>query len=473
MIVARAYKDRKVGVFGLGGSGLATARALVAGGAHVQAWDDDADKRKLAADSGVEVVDLNGAELGGMAALVLAPGIPLTHPTPHPVVLRAQAAGVPVLGDVELFQHEVRSLSATAKIVAITGTNGKSTTTALIGHMITANGARAEVGGNIGKAAFDLGVPRAETVYVIEVSSYQIDLAPTLRPDVGVLLNITPDHIDRHGTLEHYASVKARLFERQSSGDTAIIGIDDALSSEVFTAVSARQQVELVPVSIKKSLGRGVCALDGVLYDSQSGKTERVGDLKELKTLAGAHNWQNAAAAFAVGRALGFAPERIFASFRTFPGLAHRMEIVAEKAGVLFVNDSKATNAEAAEKALSTYDDIFWIAGGVPKAGGIEQLRASFSRIAHAYLIGEAAPAFLQTLNGEVEACDAGKLEHAVALAVKAAMQAARDGRRPVVLLSPACASFDQFRNFEVRGNAFREMVAAALKVFGSEGEVA
>jgi UDP-N-acetylmuramoylalanine--D-glutamate ligase len=473
LLAARAYKDRKVGVFGLGGSGLATARALMAGGAHVVAWDDGEAQRAAASEAGVELVDLNTVTLDGMAALVLAPGIPLTHPEPHQIVKHAHASGVPVLGDVELFQHEIRSIGGGATMVAITGTNGKSTTTALIGHMVTANGGRAEVGGNIGRAVFDLDPPRPDTVYVIEVSSYQIDLAPTLRPDIGVLLNITPDHIDRHGSLEHYASVKARMFEHQLKADTAIVAIDDDLSSDVFTSISAAGRPTLVPVSTKKSLGRGVCVLGGVLYDSRSGTTERVGDLSELKTLAGEHNWQNAAAAFAVGRTLGFSPDRIFASFRSFPGLAHRMEIVAEKAGVLFVNDSKATNAEAAAKALGAYEDIFWIAGGVAKAGGIADLKPLFPRISSAYLIGEAASEFGKVLDGHVDACDVQKMDAAVAAAVKAAIGAAAEGRRPVVLLSPACASFDQFKNFEARGDAFREMVSAALKVYGSEGEVA
>ncbi|PCJ71943.1 MAG: UDP-N-acetylmuramoyl-L-alanine--D-glutamate ligase [Rhodobiaceae bacterium] len=473
MLAARAYKDRKVAVFGLGASGLATARALVAGGADVLAWDDGELQRTAAAEAGIPICDLNSTSLEGMAALVLAPGVPLTHPEPHEIVKRAQSAGVPILGDVELFQNEIRSLNPDACIVAITGTNGKSTTTALIGHMINANGHRAEVGGNIGKPVFDLGTPRSDTVYVVEVSSYQIDLAPTLRPNIAVLLNITPDHIDRHGTLARYAAVKARLFQHQLEGDTAIVGIDDVLSSEICTSVCGRKTATLVPVSVKKSLGRGVCVLDGILYDSQSGKTDRSGDLKGLKTLAGTHNWQNAAAAYAVGRTLEFAPDRIFASFRTFPGLAHRMEIVAEEAGVLFVNDSKATNAEAAAKALDAYDDIFWIAGGVPKAGGIEPLASWFPKLARAYLIGEAAPAFSKTLSTHVEAVDAKRLDAAVAAAVQAAVQAAQEGRRPVVLLSPACASFDQFKNFEARGDAFRDMVGAALKAFKVGGAAA
>jgi len=473
VIAARAYKDRKVAVFGLGASGLAAARALVAGGADVLAWDDGEAQRGAAVEAGIVIGDLTLAALEGMAVLVLAPGVPLTHPEPHAVVKRAQEAGVPILGDVELFQHEVRVLNPTTCIVAITGTNGKSTTTALVGHMVEANGRCAQVGGNIGKPVFDLDPPKSDTVYVVEVSSYQIDLAPTLRPDIAVLLNITPDHIDRHGTVAHYAAVKARVFQHQVEGDTAIIGIDDALSSEICTSICGRRTATLVPLSVKKSLGRGVCVLDGVLYDSRSGKTDRSGDLKNIKTLAGVHNWQNAAAAFSVGRALGFSSDGIFTSFRTFPSLAHRMEVVAEEAGVLFVNDSKATNAEAAAKALDAYDDIFWIAGGVPKAGGIEALAPLFPHVACAYLVGEAAPVFSETLSGRVENFDVQRLDAAVAAAVKAAVRAAQEGRHPVVLLSPACASFDQFKNFEARGNAFRDMVGAALKTFRTGGEAA
>ncbi len=473
MIAARAYKDRKVAVYGLGASGFSVARALVAGGAQVIVWDDGEAQRDKAEAENLTVSDPCAQGLEGYAALILAPGIPLTHPEPHPVVKLAQSSGVPVLGDVELFQQEVRALNPDAKIVGITGTNGKSTTTALIGHMVTANGRRAEVGGNIGKSVFDLDPPRADTVYVIEVSSYQIDLAPTLHPDIGVLLNVTPDHIDRHGTLERYASVKARMFQLQEAGDVAVIGIDDDLTSEICSAVCGKGTAQLIPVSTSKSLSRGVCVLDGVLYDSRSGNTDRIGDFKELKTLAGLHNWQNAAAAYAVGRSLGFAPDRIMHSFRSFPGLAHRMEIVAESDGVLFVNDSKATNAEAAGKALGAYDDIFWIAGGVPKEGGIESLSPLFSNIEKAYLIGEAADAFGDQLNDHVAHVFAGALDAAVAAAVRDAVSAARSGKPAVVLLSPACASFDQFKNFEVRGDAFREMVHAALKAIGNGGEAA
>ncbi|MCE7999387.1 MAG: UDP-N-acetylmuramoyl-L-alanine--D-glutamate ligase [Rhodobiaceae bacterium] len=473
MIAARAYKDRKVAVYGLGASGFAVSRALVEGGAEVTVWDDGEAQRAKAEAAGLSISDPCVDGLEGYAALILAPGIPLTHPEPHAVVKLAQASGVPVLGDIELFQNEVRALNPDAKIVAVTGTNGKSTTTALIGHMITANGRRAEVGGNIGKAVFDLDPPRSDTVYVIEVSSYQIDLAPTLHPDIGVLLNITPDHIDRHGTLEHYASVKARLFQFQEAGDVAVIGVDGELTSEICSALCGKRAAELVPVSTSKSLSRGVCVLDSVLYDSGSGKTDRVGDLKELKTLAGIHNWQNAASAYAVGRALGFASDRILHSFRSFPGLAHRMEIIAEIDGVLFVNDSKATNAEAAGKALGAYDSIYWIAGGVPKEGGIGPLSPFFSRIEKAYLIGEAADAFGASLEGEVQHVSVGALDAAVAAAVRDAVSASRDGRPGVVLLSPACASFDQFKNFEARGEAFRDMVHAALKAVGNGGEAA
>jgi len=473
VIAARAYKDRKVAVFGLGGSGLSTARALVAGEAHVMAWDDSEAQRQLARAAGVPVVDLLETSLDGCAALVLAPGVPLTHPEPHAIVKKAAAAGVPVLGDVELFQHEVRSIMPDAQIVAITGTNGKSTTTALIAHMVNAVGRHAEMGGNIGKPVFDLDPPRRDTIYVVEVSSYQIDLAPTLRPNIGVLLNVTPDHIDRHGTLENYAAIKGRLFRHQGKDDTAVIGVDDQLSADICTSVCGRREAKLVPVSVQKTLGRGTYVIDGVLYDSRSGKTDRVGELRELKRLAGAHNWQNAAAAYSVGRELGFPAEKILAAFKTFPGLAHRMEIVAEAADILFVNDSKATNAEAAAKALDAYEDVFWIAGGVAKAGGIRSLEPWFGHVAHGYLIGEAADAFAETLTNHLPFSKSDTLDAAIAEATTHAVAAARAGRKPVVLLSPACASFDQFKNFEARGDAFRTMVQAAVKALPRGGAAA
>jgi UDP-N-acetylmuramoylalanine--D-glutamate ligase len=465
MIPAAGFERRLVAVFGLGKSGLATVRSLEAGGAKAVAWDDAEARRAEAAKAGVKLVDPSAWNWESIAALVLSPGVPLTHPEPHETVRLARGAGIEVIGDIELFQRAVNASGTGARIVAITGTNGKSTTTALIGHMVRRCGRHAEVGGNIGTPVLELEAPKPSTIYVVEVSSYQIDLAPGFAPHVGILLNITPDHIDRHGTVENYAAVKARLFAHQKQGDTAIIGVDDSHAADICASVSAARAQAVVPVSIGKALSRGIYAIDGQLYDSTGAQAQRVGDLHFLKTLAGAHNWQNAAMAYAAGRALGFAREKILAAFESFPGLAHRMEIIAEQGGVRFVNDSKATNADAASKALATYTNIYWIIGGKAKEGGIESLAGFFPRIRRAYLIGAAAEEFARTLDGRVDYVHSGTLDRAVEAAAHDAAQAGGGAR--VVLLSPACASFDQFANFEERGEAFRALVQKFVPVTG------
>lgn len=465
MIAVAGFAGRVVAVFGLGKSGLSTVRALEAGGAKVIAWDDTEAKRVEAAEAGVTLEDLATRDWSDVAALVLSPGVPLTHPEPHWSAKRATAAGVEIIGDIELLGRTLKASDAGARVVAITGTNGKSTTTALIGHMVKRCGGDAQVGGNIGKPVFDLDPPKSTSVYVIEVSSYQLDLAPGFAPNVAILLNVTPDHIDRHGTIENYAAVKAHLFANQTAEDTAIVGVDDSYSSDICTSVSAAMTQKVVPVSIGKTLGRGVYVLDGVLYDSTGTQTQKVGDLRPLRTLAGAHNWQNVAAAYAAGRALGFPRDRILASFESFPGLAHRMEIVAEQDGVRYVNDSKATNADATSKALATYRNIYWILGGKSKEGGIETLSEYFPRIRHAYLIGEASDEFARTLDGKVGYTRAQTLDRAVEGAANDAEEATDELR--VVLLSPACASFDQYPNFEVRGDAFRDLVLKHLSEKG------
>lgn len=461
MIPATGFADRTVALFGLGKSGLSTAHALEAGGARVVAWDDSEARRAEAAAAGIAVDDLTKRSWADFAALVLSPGVPLTHPEPHPTVKLARAAGIEIVGDVELFHRAVTASGTGARIVAVTGTNGKSTTTALIGHMVKRCGADAQVGGNIGKPVLDLDPPKPTTVYVIEVSSYQIDLSPSFAPDVAILLNITPDHVDRHGTVENYAAVKARLFARQSSDDTAIVGVDDAHSIDICTAVSAARNQRVVPVSVGKTVGHGVYVLGGLLYDGMGTQTRKAGDFRMLRTLAGAHNWQNAAAAYAAGRALGFPREKILAAFESFPGLAHRMEIVAEEDAVRYVNDSKATNADAVSKALATYDNVYWIAGGKPKEGGIESLSAFFPRVRRAYLIGAASDEFARTLDGKVDYVRSQTLDRAVDQAASDA--SAGEGALRIVLLSPACASFDQFANFEERGEAFRKLVLRHL----------
>ena len=460
MIRVSTFKDRTVAVFGLGASGLATVRALMEGGARVAAWDDSEPGRNAAAEAGAPLVDLTGADWSAFAALVLAPGVPLTHPEPHWTVKAAQAAGVEVIGDAELFFRERAASWPTAPVIAVTGTNGKSTTSALIAHVLGALGADVQLGGNIGRALLTLDPFVENRVYVLELSSFQIDLAPGARPTVAVLLNVSPDHIDRHGTVEHYADVKRRLVD--AAATPAVIGIDDPWSADIARALEARGS-KVRRVSVGERVGDGISAFEGRLYDRVPGEDERlIADLDGIATLRGRHNWQNAAAAVAAVRAL---PEAVrgkgdvAAALRTFPGLAHRLEVVRRIGAVDFINDSKATNADSAEKALATFPgDIYWIVGGRPKSGGIKSLGYYFPRVTRAYLIGESMHEFAVTLNGKVAYERCGTLDVAVRRAAADALAAGREGS--VVLLSPACASFDQFRNFEVRGDAFKALVA-------------
>jgi UDP-N-acetylmuramoylalanine--D-glutamate ligase len=461
MIVSKAFEKQTVGILGLARSGLSAARSLSEGGAHVFGWDDGEAARKENVP-GMTVAPWERWPWGEIKAVILSPGIPLTHPKPHPIVIRAREAGAEVIGDIELFARFVRPHRGTpgrAPVVAITGTNGKSTTTALIGHILSSCGFDAQIGGNIGRPVLDLGPPGGKAVYVLEISSYQIDLAPGLYPDVAILTNLSPDHIDRHGSMENYAAVKVALLSRTSSIGHVVVGVDDPHSAAIYTQLSADGGAEAVAVSVGKVLGRGVFVIDGQLYDAWGQSATAVADLSLATKLPGAHNWQNAAIAFAATRPLVRDARAIAAAIMRFPGLAHRIEDVGRIGKVRFVNDSKATNADAAARALAVYRDIYWIAGGKPKEGGIASLEPFFPRIRKAYLIGEAAPAFAQTLAGKVDAVQSGTLERALE---RAAVDAtASVSAEPVVLLSPACASFDQFRDFEHRGDVFRSRVKA------------
>lgn len=443
MIPIAAFRGRPVAVVGLARSGLAAARALQAGGAEVAAWDDSAARREQAAAMGIPV---RQPMLSGTAAVVLSPGIPLTHPAPHPVVTQAAAASVPVIGDVELLFREKLG----ARIVGITGTNGKSTTTALLGHILKSAGKAVQVGGNIGAAVLDLDPMGEGGVYVVELSSFQIDLTPSLDCDVSILLNITPDHLDRHGDMDGYVAVKKRIF---AGTGTAVVGVDDDWGRRIHDELVRAGNRKVVAVSVERPLVQGITVLGPSFTVTTNGRPEPLIDLSRAPALIGTHNHQNAAAAVAAAFALGLDAAAIQRGLETFPGLAHRLERIATIGGVSFYNDSKATNADAAAKALAAFDGIHWIAGGKPKAGGIEPLEAFFPRIRHAWLIGEAAPQFARTLDGKVPCTVAGTLEQAVA----GARAAAKVGE--VVLLSPACASYDQFTDFEARGEAFRRLV--------------
>jgi len=455
MIPVTTLAGKKVALFGLGGSGLATARALVAGGAEVTAWDDNPDSVAKAGAEGIATADLHGIDWAAQSPFVLSPGVPLTHPKPHWTVDLARAAGVDIVGDVELFVRERRAHAPDSPFIAITGTNGKSTTTALIAHILKSSGRDTQLGGNIGTAVLTLDPPKAQRFYVVECSSYQIDLAPTLNPSAGILLNLTPDHLDRHGTMQHYADVKERLV---AGSDTAIVGVDDSYCEMIADRVE-RAGTKVVRISRRQPLADGIYAEGTRLIQASGGAALPLADLDGIPTLRGSHNAQNAAAAVAACLAVGVSADEIRAGLASFPGLKHRMQPVGRRGHAVFVNDSKATNADAAAPALSSYDRIYWIAGGLPKAGGITTLAPFFPRIAKAYLIGEAAAEFAATLGEAVPYEISGTLERAVA---HAAADAEKDEAGPVaVMLSPACASFDQYKNFEVRGDAFVSHVAA------------
>ncbi len=460
MIPVDCFEGRLVAVFGLGRSGLTAALALQAGGARIAAWDDNPLARSDAGKQGLTLVDLAQADWTDFAALVLSPGVPLTHPTPHWTVAKARAAGVEIVGDIELF---ARALALAPdhkrpKVVAVTGTNGKSTTTALLGHALSEAGRDTRVGGNIGVGVLGLEDMHGGAVYILELSSYQLDLTSSLKPDVAIVLNISPDHLDRHGDMEGYVAAKKRILLNQAKGDTAVIGVDEPWGQQMCTEITAANCRTIWPISARKTMGRGVYALQGLLYDATDGRVTQVADLTGARSLRGRHNWQNAAAAYAAMRALGVTQADAVAGLLSFPGLAHRMETIGIIGGVRFVNDSKATNVDAARQAMSAYPRFRWIVGGRPKEGGIEPLADLFGSVTKAYLVGEASARFAATLEGRAPAVEVGTIEAAVAAAYADA-RAARE--EAIVLFSPACASFDRYSDFEARGEAFRAAVHA------------
>ena len=464
MIRASTFDGRRVAVFGLGRTGVSAALSLQAGGADVWAWDDSKETRDAAKALGVTVRNLKRADWDGFDELVLSPGVPHHLPKPHWSAKRAEDAGVPIICDIEILAREINAVSESdrPKIIAITGTNGKSTTTALIGHILQALGKDAQVGGNIGRGVLDLDRMHSGSHYVIELSSYQLERTQSLRANAAVLLNLSPDHLDRHGTMDDYGRAKQVVFANQTSADTVVVGVDDDYGRALTTELKVRNGRRVVPISAKRALGHGVFALGGKLMDRTGKRGVTVCDLSDAKALEGAHNAQNAAAAYAAVRSLGLPTRKIGDAILSFPGLAHRMETVGSLRKARFVNDSKATNADAVRQALGSYSDIFWIAGGVPKEGGLEPVRELFDRVRKAYLIGEAAQDFAATLNDAGTPHEvSGTLERAILCAARDAL--ASDAREPIVLLSPACASFDQFRNFEVRGDAFRDHARALI----------
>ncbi len=450
------FSGERIAVVGLGKAGLPAALRLSEWGADVTVWDDGAAQREAAERAGLAVRDV-GTGPFAFDALLLSPGIPHILPKPHPAALRAREAGVPILADVEFLFRAVRAAGSEARFLGITGTNGKSTTTALIHHLLTRAGIASEVGGNLGPPALGLNILGADGFYTLEMSSYMLERIATIRFNTAVMLNLSADHLDRHGSAQGYAAAKAEIFARQTPEDLAVLGQDDDATRAMAGLVHGR----LVPVSGLRAVPVGVWG-EGRLLRDEAGV---IADLAACPALPGSHNAQNAAAAVAVAREAGVPREALAEGLASFPGLPHRQERIATLGGVAFVNDSKATNADSAARALGSYDRVVWIAGGIAKDGGIESLAHLFPRVARALLIGRDAPILAATLAAAgVPHEVAGTLE----AAVPAAAAVARSGAAPVVLLSPACASFDQFSGFDARGDTFRRLVMAlAANEFG------
>ncbi|MBL1437247.1 MAG: UDP-N-acetylmuramoyl-L-alanine--D-glutamate ligase [Rhodobacteraceae bacterium] len=456
MIPVQGYKSKRVGVLGLGRTGLATAAALQAGGATPVCWDDNPAARAFAEVEGFEVEDLSRPrEASALDLLVTSPGIPHLYPEAHKAIQAAWDAGVPVDNDIGLFFQsfavdEWGGFDRHPKIVCITGSNGKSTTSALLHHILQQAKRPSQLGGNIGKAVLSLEEAVDGEVAVIELSSYQTDLARTLQPDVAIFLNLSPDHLDRHNGIGGYFAAKKRLFT-QGLPERSIIGVDEPEGR--FLSNVIREGGNVIEISTTRQLkgnGWSVFMRKGFLVEWRKGRQMAAIDLRAMQGLPGAHNQQNACAAYAACRHLGLAPKVIDAAMASYSGLRHRCQQVAELAGVTFINNSKATNADSAGKSLLAFKNILWIAGGQAKAGGISGL--DFTSVKKAYLIGEAAEGFAVQL-GDTPHEISGTLEAAVAAAKADAQQG------DTILLAPACASFDQFESFEERGEVFEALV--------------
>ncbi|MDH5453690.1 MAG: UDP-N-acetylmuramoyl-L-alanine--D-glutamate ligase [Paracoccaceae bacterium] len=466
MIPVRGVEGQKIAVLGLGRSGTATARALIAGGAIPLLWDDSPEARANAEAAGFTLTDLTKADAwDGVATLVVSPGIPHLYPAPHKLISRAMAAGVPVDNDIGLFFRSLAtpewdSMEVTPKVIAVTGSNGKSTTTALIHHILKVAGKPSQMGGNIGRGVLDLDPAEDGGVIVLELSSYQTELARALTPDIAVFTNLSPDHLDRHGGLGGYFAAKRRLFA-EGGPDRAVIGVDELEGRFLANQLSqGNGDDRVITISSGQKLDGAswsVFVRKGFLAEWRKGRQVASIDLRAIKGLPGAHNHQNACAAYASLRSLGLAPKLIEQGFQSFEGLPHRSQIVGERGGVRFVNDSKATNADSAAKALQAFDHIRWIAGGLGKDGGIAALKPYLIAVKKAYLIGHSARDFALEL-GETphEICET--MENAVARAAAEAVSG------DTVLLAPAAASFDQYPNFEKRGEDFTRRVQEALK---------
>jgi UDP-N-acetylmuramoylalanine--D-glutamate ligase len=464
MIPVQGLSGQRVAVLGLGRSGLSAARALAAGGATPVCWDDNPAARAAVEAEGFTCLELTkqGA-FEGIARLIVSPGIPHLYPTPNPVIAAALEAGVPVDNDIGLFFQsfataEWNSFEIAPRVIAVTGSNGKSTTSALIHHILEHAGRNSQLAGNIGRGVLDIEPAPNGGVVVLELSSYQTDLARNLTPDVAVFTNLSPDHLDRHAGMGGYFAAKRRLFA-EGGPDRAVIGVDEQEGTFLAGQLSeGAVDDRVIRVSVDRKLaGKGwnVFARKGFLSEYRNGKQAASVDLRDVPGLPGAHNHQNACSAYAACRALGIAPRVIEAAFHSFGGLPHRSQTIGEKDGVRFVNDSKATNVDSAAKALAAFKNIRWICGGLEKEGGLDGLSEASATVKKAYVIGREAAGFAMQLSVEAEVCTT------MEVAVSRAIAEAEAG--DVVLLAPAAASFDQYDSFEKRGDAFAALVKAHI----------
>lgn len=453
MIKVPELAGKSVAIMGLGRSGKAAAKALKQSGAEVWAWDDDERKRESLTN--FNIIDLANTDLKGIRALILSPGIPHTHPKPHPVAIRARDAGVDIISDIEILVRAQRN----ASYIAVTGTNGKSTTTALISHILEKNGVPIQVGGNIGVPALELNPVDQQGFYVLEISSYQLELTRSANFDISVLINISEDHLDRHGGLDGYIESKKMIFQGHRGGSSAVIGIDDNICAEMFQKLKEKGRRKVVPISGCRKCPNGVYVLNDLLYDDLEGKCQPIFPLSQIGALTGVHNAQNVAAAYSASRIAGLASQDIIEAVKTFESLPHRQEITAIINGIRYINDSKATNPEATARALACYDAIYWIGGGLENRNSLESIVPYLSRIRRAFLIGESARRMAVEFGDSLSPKLCKNLASAI---ISAHAEAVKERRRgAVVLLSPACASFDQFENFEERGKEFCRLVAA------------
>jgi len=453
VIVAKTFSNRTVAVMGLARSGRSSVSSLIAGGADVVAWDDNEERRIESAAAGVKIKDLATENFKSIDALVLSPGVPHSFPKPHEAVRNAKNSGVPIIGDIEIFVNNYEK----ARIIGVTGTNGKSTTTALIGHILSCLGIDNDVAGNIGRPVLDLNTGAKKGFQILELSSYQLELTPSLQCEIGVLLNISPDHLDRHGGMDGYIAAKHRIIDSLQPNATAVIGVDDERSASIYEAVRQKGRVSVIPVSGNCIPPGGIGVKNNEIKSDISGKLRSIIDLTYSKTLVGSHNHQNVAAAAAVALSIGLEEDSIIPALVNFDGLPHRQELVREQHGISFINDSKATNAEAAARALASYKSIYWIAGGLSKKGGIASIVDNLENVQQAFLIGASAQEFFEILKEKIECTICRDLKHATQLATTRALQ--KKGESSVILLSPAAASFDQFGSYEERGDQFRTFV--------------